>query len=441
MRGALLAAETRDSSLADYRDRKIIATDVQPYMTQDFSPREDIHVHDSDCESDDGQLVEEAALNCYFHVVQAFAQKKGYYKKIKSRDFAITRREKPRGSLKGTAFSHVSNIARTKSIEQRRTVTALYMSNWRTRGEAAAADHFEKEYCVFPRWNWNYSCSGEGGVYPSNCPNESFNRHGIKSICADCAKNASLTHFLVHTARSLLKDDSHSRSDSATIEFPVTCSRLMVSITGFMREGIDIIEMGGVDGSGRATGWLGNIRHKIGIPLDQHRVRLINAALDGDSRPFLKMHKGASQDTIADAMVSGTVVKSQARGSTVHMYQSGLAVGNKRRCLPKMLESFESFLCTLQYQQLVNVVTYLRLSPFGDDISLYVRAKTEEELVNLLVAFYDNTLSYREMLSKGTTTYSHVRTIVDRIRVAGSGKENNTDNDTSGFEGLQRALL
>ncbi|CAB9514093.1 unknown protein [Seminavis robusta] len=242
MRRSLHVENTRTSATPE---AAATATDnVGLLMTQDFQYESEEDNEANDCDSDDGQLHDEAVLNCCFHVIQPFAKKNSYYKKLKNRDFAITRKEKPKGSLQGTAFSHVSNIAKTKSIEQRRTVTELYMNHWRAIGEHEAAIHFTKEYCVYPRWNWNYCCSDECGVYPSNCPNESFNRHGIKSVCADNAKNASLTHFLVHTARSLLTDDAHGRSDPCTIVIPDTCSPLMVTVTGFVCEGIDVIEMG-----------------------------------------------------------------------------------------------------------------------------------------------------------------------------------------------------
>ncbi|CAB9521365.1 hypothetical protein SEMRO_1188_G250620.1 [Seminavis robusta] len=422
--------------------------DAQHLMTQDFAMTQDFspnYKHDTrnehekkrrrdDCNSDDGQLHDEAVLNCFFHVVLPFAKKNSYVKKIVNPEFAITRKERPIGSMQGTAYSHVRNIAHTKSVEQRRAVTELYLSSWRSKGECSAADHFQKEYCTYPTYNWNYSCSGECGVYPSNCPNESFNRHGIKSICADNAKNASLTHFLVHTARSLLREDSHCRGDPCTILIPRTCSTLMVAVTGFVREGVDIIEMGR-DAFGNPTGWLGNLHHRIGIPLDSARVRLITAAVDGDARPFQRTSPNATKDLVADAMVSvtssvchlqikdgsivgdcddcmkhlgyncpcacylrskfgmlekelealrktnstskGYAVKAECRGSTKRMYQSGLSKGTKRRCLPKMLESFETYLSTLQPH-----------------------------------------LGYRKMLSNGKSSYSQVKSIVGRIKEA-----------------------
>ncbi|CAB9523733.1 hypothetical protein SEMRO_1450_G273740.1 [Seminavis robusta] len=452
-------------------------------MTQDFQGdhHEDDH---QDAESDDGQLHEEAALNCYFHVVQAFAKKNSYVGKIKDAAFAANRKDQSKRTLQGTAYQHVTNISRTKSIEQRRTVTDLYMASWRERGEHNAADHFVKEYCQYPKWNWNYSCSGEVGVYPSNCPNESFNRHGIKSVCADNAKNASLTHFLVHTAKSLLREDANTRGDPCTILVPTTCSPLMVSVTGFVREGIDIIEMG-IDETGNATGgWLGNLRHRIGIPLDADRVRMITAAIDGDERHFRRIYSGTTSDVIADAMVSatntvchlqwkdgsivgdcddcvkhlgyncpcacylrskfgllemhleglrktnstahGTVVRAPSRGSTKRMYKSGLSSSNanKRRCLPQMLDTFESYLATLHSAHLANLVRYLCLIPRGVDATTFVKSNTAEDLLEALTEFYDNSIAYRKMLRGSDTSYTQVRNIVSRIRMAIPPKEN-----------------
>ncbi|CAB9508171.1 hypothetical protein SEMRO_336_G120320.1 [Seminavis robusta] len=414
---------------------------------------------DSDDDSDDGQLHQEAVLNCYFHVMQAIGKKTGYAKKIVDPSFAANRKDKPHGSMKGTAYWHITGIAMTKTIEQRRVVTDLYMTNWRERGEDAAAEHFEKEYCRYPTWNWNYSCSGECGVYPSNCPNESFNRHGIKGVCADCPKNASLPAFLIYTAPRLLRDDAIERSDPCTIEFPKTCSHLMVTITAFLREGMDIIELG-CHSTGKPSGWIGNLRHKIGTPLDRRRIRLIQAAMDGDVRPFQKVHpRGVqvSNEELADSMVSatrsvchlqwkdgtivgdcedcfkhlgyncpcatylrskydlllstlqvqrktsansrGTAAKVAARGDTARMYQSGPSrKGGKRRCLPAMLDLVEDYIGTLNHQQLGSAIQYLYLCPRGRDMNHLVKTSSESELRERLIAFHDNTSRYRQML-------------------------------------------
>ncbi|CAB9501349.1 hypothetical protein SEMRO_106_G053500.1 [Seminavis robusta] len=189
--------------------------------------------------------------------MQAFSKKSSYVKKMKSKSFAAP---------KGIAYRQVASIGHTKTIDQRRTVTRLYLQYWRSRGETDAADHIEKEYCSHPRWNWNYACTGEVGVYPSNCPNESFNKHGIKSVAADCSKNASLSAFLVHTAPRLLQEDAHTRGDPCTIEIPRTVSMFAVAASGFLRDGIDIVELG-KDAHGNPSSWLVNIGYKMEFQL------------------------------------------------------------------------------------------------------------------------------------------------------------------------------
>ncbi|CAB9529996.1 hypothetical protein SEMRO_2700_G335050.1 [Seminavis robusta] len=442
--------------------------------------------YDEDSTSSDDNCIEgEAVLNCFFHVMQPFSQRKSYVKKIKNKSFAAP---------KGTAYGHVSNIARTKSIEQRQTVTQLYLRDWReNRGEVDAADHLEKEYCKFPKWNWNYACSGEVGVYPSNCPNESFNRHGIKSVAADCSKNASLASFLVHTAPRLLQEDANSRNDACTIEIPRTPSKFAVGITGFLRDGIDVVELGR-DEFGNASSWLVNAGHRIGIPIDQRRVRLVLAALDGDKQPFeqellqQKLHAGPEQ--IANKMVRATesvchlqwrqgnivgdcedcykhlgyscpgaiylrskhgllvsklellrktsanargdAAKASARGNTRQLYQSGLRTkSTKRRCLTKMLQTFDAYLGTLNHGQLARLVTYLRLFRVEEKGKDPIQDLTTMQLLDSLVSFYDNPTGYRAMILGGkgkATTYAVVKQIASNMKKASMPeKENNKE--------------
>ncbi|CAB9522217.1 hypothetical protein SEMRO_1279_G258820.1 [Seminavis robusta] len=403
------------------RNREYTIEDIEEYppsppidlpLTQ-VPEKHDTVKESGSVDSDDDCIQDEAVLNCYFHVVHAFANKRSYVAKMNDKSFAAP---------KGTAYRHVSNIASTKTIEQRRAVTALYLQDWReNRGEKKAADHLEQEYCLYPKYNWNYACTGEIGVYPSNCPNESFNRHGIKSIAADCSKNASLSAFLVHTAPRLLEEDANTRSDPCTIEIPRTASMFAVAATGFLKEGVDIVQLG-VDEYGRPSSWLCNLKHKVGVPIDKRRIRMINAALDGDERPF-KTELAAIgldlPDCVANAMVRmtntvchlqwkqgnivgdcencvkhlgyscpgaiwlrsrhnllncslltlrktsanarGDAAKACGRGNTKRMYEGGLPKTSKRRCLSKMLESFDAYLGTLNHQQMTKLVVYFRL--------------------------------------------------------------------------------
>ncbi|CAB9499962.1 hypothetical protein SEMRO_72_G040050.1 [Seminavis robusta] len=397
---------------------------------------------------------------------------------------------------KGEAFRHVSNIGSTKTIEQRRVVTELYLKDWReNRGEKEAADHLEKEYCCYPRWNWNYGCSGEVGVYPSNCPNESFNRHGIKSVATDCSKNASLASFLVHTAPKLLKEDAHARADPCTIEIPRTSSLLAVAVTGFMQEGIDVIELGN-DEYGNPSSWMCNLRNKIGVPLDKNRVRMVQAALDGDVRPFEERYKNTAlmslPDILANTIVSttrnvchlqwkqgnivgdcedcvkhlgyscpgaiylrskhgllqckvevlrkssanarGDAAKACARGNTTGLYKSGLSRTSKRRCLSKMIETFDSYLATLNHQQLSRVVLYLGLYQLDNKGKEPLKGKTSQELLDILLCFSDNQIGYRAMIigsrsiapGKPSSSYATVKQLAVNLKKASEtpGKEN-----------------
>ncbi|CAB9498447.1 hypothetical protein SEMRO_38_G023780.1 [Seminavis robusta] len=474
----LLPQPDQEDVQEEYEDEDNV--DFTPFLTQADTECHSTPQDDDTVDSNDSCIHDEGVLNCYFHVTHAFATKRSYVKKMRNPVFA---------QPKGTAHRHVRNIACTKTPEQRRCVTDLYMTDWRTnRGEKAAADHLEKEYCQYPKWNWNYYCTGEVGCYPTNCPNESFNRHGIKSIC-EHTKNASLGTFLVQTIPALLRDDAFARSDPCTIEIPRSASVLAVAVAGYYREGLDIIPLGR-DGDDRPSSWIANLHHKIGVPLDERRRLLIAASLDGDTRPFMKslthrLGKPPLQDSIADAMVSatvsvchlswkdgnivgdceecvkhlgyncpaaiylrsrhgllddtvenlrktnanrnGTVVKSDARGSTKGMYTSGLSrTGSKRRCLPKMLNTFESYLGTLTRTQLVRVLEYLRLHPKGKTVADFVRKKTHAELLEVLIAFFDNPTAFRTMRDNSSgekTSYEIVKSLACKVKSA--SKENN----------------
>ncbi|CAB9513116.1 unknown protein [Seminavis robusta] len=434
-------------------------------------------------DSDDDCIQQEAVLNCYFHVTHAFATKRSYVAKMKDKVFALPQ---------GTAYKHVSNIAKTKTMEQRRVITELYLQDWREqRGEGEAADHLYKEYCTYPRYNWNYACTGEVGVYPSNCPNESFNRHGIKSIATDCSKNATLAAFLVHTAPRLLEEDANARSDPCTIEIPRTPSVFAVAVTGFLKEGIDIVKLG-EDEYGKASSWLCNLRHKIGVPIDERRIRMVRASLDGDSRPFAKELSSLGcgfPDLIADSMVKmtdtvchlqwkqgnivgdcedcvkhlgyscpgaiflrskhnllscslknlrktsanarGDVAKATARGNTNRLYRSGLSKNSKRRCLSKMVETFDGYLSTLNHQQMAKLFLYLRLFRLDTKGNDPVKGRTTQSLLDTLVSFYDNPTGNRAMLiarPMEKTSYAVVKTIATKLKDASCTepqKENN----------------
>ncbi|CAB9502987.1 hypothetical protein SEMRO_152_G069560.1 [Seminavis robusta] len=441
------------------------------------------HNDNASTDSDDNCIQEEAVLNCFFHVMDAFAKRKSYVGKMKNKSFAAP---------KGTAYRHVANIASTKTIEQRRVVTQLYLQDWReNRDEKAAADHLEKEYCTYPRYNWNYACTGEVGVYPTNCPNESFNRHGIKSVATDCTKNASLAAFLVHTAPRLLEEDANSRSDPCTIEIPRTASVFAVGVTGFVQEGHDIVELGKNE-YGKPSSWLANISYKIGVPIDQARIRRVRASMEGDKEFFEQLCKsqgfvptadmladmmmratttvchlewkqgnivGDCQDCVkhlgyscpgaiflrskhnlltcsleilrkTDANARGDAAKAFSRGNSKRLYQSGLSRNTKRRCRSKMLHSFDGYLATLNHQQLTRLVLYLGLFKLDNKCPDPLHGKTSQGLLDMLQSFYDNPMGYRAMLlsrPKDSTRYTVVKELAGNLKQATTafpGKEN-----------------
>lgn len=141
----------------------------------------------------------EAALNCCFHVMQNFSDRKSFVGDFVDKSHCDTKNG-------GEAHKHVQLIHCCETVEMRLAVTLLVLRHWRDAwGKELAAKKFEEQCYSFPFWNWSYSSTNEVGVLPSNCPNESLN----KLLKTGTMKNVSLPRSLVQTMPALLQEDAN----------------------------------------------------------------------------------------------------------------------------------------------------------------------------------------------------------------------------------------
>jgi hypothetical protein len=225
--------------------------------------------------------------------------------------------------------------------------------------------------------------------------------------------NVSLEAFISDSLPSLLADDALSQQSPCLITIPCICHTLMVVVTMFMQEDIDIVTYG------EDNQWLCNTRFCIGKKLTSHRQKMIVASKEGLEHLFrlkedtpvdvckemvdttryvccLKRRKDGN--IVGDcescykqlgylcpgatylrnkfglldhslkarrkepANARNGVCRAANRGSGRYSYISGLQEkGKKSRSTPRMCNSNEDFLETLNQSQLVMTIKYLGL--------------------------------------------------------------------------------
>lgn len=391
---------------------------------------------------------------CYFHVAQHFQKNDSFVKRIKNRQFAVTK-SKTRGD--NTSFyEHVALIHHCKTSDQRNRACELIIRHWISLGEDKCADLFYRSHCKQPYCNWNYSCTGVAGVHPSNCPSESTNEHSIKGREAVVQKNASLEATITESIPSLLEDDALKKQDPCTVVTPDVCSGLMVTVTTFLEKGVDIIQLGD-------SSWICNARYNIGVPLCENRRRLIAAAEDGLEHLFRE--EGMNDATVCKAMVDttrcvcfvtkhddgliigdcencikrlghncpgacfirnqedrlkiqlhtrrkthanarNTLGKALSKGTRMNSYTGGPQKTEKKsRSAPPMLEGNEDYLRTLSRPQLVAAIKYLCLATAAELKGS--RLEKTEDLLQLLLRFKLDPRQFRSEASKKRATENH----------------------------------
>lgn len=418
-------------------------------MTQDLSDDEEEqdeeNVEHSITATKVPQGEPDSAMNCHFHAKQCFTKSNtGYVGLFDDRELA----KSEEGSI---AYEQVDLIHHCKTFDQRQVVMGLVLRHWReVLNEPKAADRFEKEYCRYPYWNWNYACSGEVGVYPSNCPNESLNAL-LKQLVQ---LNVALPRLLVESLPDLLREDANLRCDPCSIQFPDECSLNCVALSGFFTDNVDLIPV--TDNTGNVMGYLGNRGKMIGLPITREWYDSMLAAMRGDAGHFTgKLFNDNTPGAIAARIVhatkylcyltfkNGNVVGDcdncykhlgwdcpaasllrdrygkfdpsitdlrkvpireggasytmANKGNTQRMYTGGLSKDGRRpRQLKPMTSDFKTFLGTLKHETLVSIAIHLRVFPKKtDNDQRSVKQMRSSDILSELICFYDNTTLYR----------------------------------------------
>lgn len=365
-----------------------------------------------------------------------------------------------------TAFMMVCWIHHTKTASQRGAMIYLLLLDWIQRGELAAADHFFQVYCLPPYNNWNYTCTGEQMVYPSNCPIESNNHHNIKGGTNPVRANVSPETYLVETCPTLIRNEVHHGRDPCTIEYPNNCSRLMVVITACYQEDVDICQC--FERGGKSY-WLANLNGSIGCPITDDRIKEMEEAETGNIHHFLssqssprmyctaasKMIKATGSicklkwkdGTILGDCIScwkkggygcpgasflrshfnlfptplkrkrkvrangrGEVHQSSLRGQKDEMYHKGRAIKEKkRRVVPEMIQSDDEYIKTVGEPTIRKCLEYLRIShcvPVGSDGE------------NTLLDFWSDPCAFRKRQNNKKESCSDPNDNVDDLSVA-----------------------
>lgn len=98
---------------------------------------------------------------------------------------------------------------------------------------------------------------------------------------AAVALNVALPRLLAQTLPTLLAEDAAICSDPCHIEYPTDCSGVTVGVTGFMKEGVDVVYL-----EDKGGGYLCNLRYKIGVPLTEDRINEVRDAEKGNEDSF-----------------------------------------------------------------------------------------------------------------------------------------------------------
>lgn len=386
----------------------------------------------------------DAALNCHFHLMQNFVKKHSGFASLFD-DPSLS--DSKNGSI---AYKQIQLIHRSKTLEQRKIAVKLLLQHWRNElGEQKAAARFEKEYCTYPYWNWNYACTGQPGVYPTNCPNESLN-HLLKETVQ---LNVALPRLLVESLPNLLREDANLRFDPCKIQYPKNCSSQCLAVSGFMREGIDIVPLTAQNGA--IIAYACNLRFMIGTPIIKERIDNMHHALMGRIDPFcgsefddntpgaiLKRYVGATEflccvtinedgDIIGDCencykhlgwdCPAATYIRNKhgklscsletqrkvplnakgksyvmsRKGNTQLMYTGGLSQDGRRprQCKP-MSSDFKTYLSTLPHETLAAVIIQLGVATHGQT-EKSVKKWPTSTILHCLNDYYDNPRDYR----------------------------------------------
>lgn len=231
--------------------------------------------------------------HCAFFTWFNFTKNNGFAKLIKDRTLAVS---KSKTTGDDTTFcKHVCLVHCCETMKQRNKVCELPLEHWRSMGETKAVDLFHKSHCKEPHCNWNCICTGEVGVSPGNCSNESFNLHAIKGPKAVVHPSASIEALLADSLPNLMANNASQRQDPCTVEVPTSFSVLKVAVKLFMTKGQDTLQLDN-------DHWVANLRIDIGVPLSNERLQDNVSAELGEDEPF--RHSGVDNRFVCKRLVN-----------------------------------------------------------------------------------------------------------------------------------------
>ena len=247
-----------------------------------------------------------ASTGCWFHVGNHVVKKDSFVGRFKDKAHVRVRKfkskSKKNSAANGRLYNHLCLIHSCKTDAQRDTVRNLIVEHWlKDMNEEEATALFIKSYGQSPFLNWNYSCTGEVGVYPTNCPSESYNHHVMKG---KNIRNLSLTVYLVEKMPAMLTEEATLRSDPCSIEIPTKCSHLCLVVNACYKSGRDALCVR-QDDNGIGKEWLIAVGDRVGHQITSMDKRLLACAEEGVAEPFRKLlENGMTKANVQESLRS-----------------------------------------------------------------------------------------------------------------------------------------
>lgn len=165
--------------------------------------------------------------------------------------------------------------------------------------------------------------TGEVGVHPSNCSNESHNLHATKGPKGVVQPNALLEASMTDSLPKLVSHDALKRQDPCTIEMPTGCSPLMAAVTLFLTEVWTCCNWLDNDH------WVCNLQFNVGVPLCNERPQNIVLA----DEPF-------QRNEVDKSVICRRLALTTRHSCKLRRESNGKIVGDCVNCIKKV-----GFLC------------------------------------------------------------------------------------------------
>jgi len=259
-------------------------------------------------------------------------KKDSFVGRFKNKGYIRVRKNKKKNQSdvpNGKLYGHLCLIHCCKTDLQRAAVMDLIVGHWREAlEEHEAADLFLKSYGRDPFLKWNYNCTGEVGVYPSNCPSESYNHHCVKG---SSVLNLSLPVYLVEKMPAMLEEEALLRSDPCTIEIPRWCDNLCLVVHTLYKAGRDVL-VRKTDADGIPNSWTIALCHNVGRQITGTDLYLLDMAEQGNVNPFLNACK-EKKPNCTKADVASSMVERTRGYCRVRIRDDGIIVGDCEECV------------------------------------------------------------------------------------------------------------